>query len=322
MRRNSRTFGSLIARVAVGAVAALAVSCARATVPAKPQAIRLLLPSPAAPGTAYAALATELDRTVPGVHVTLQPEAGSVVVVSDVQSGEGEIGLAQADVVYLAYRRGTETHKYPHQNLRGLAVGGLNRLYVYVRRDSKIQSIAELRGKRVAIAPVGTAGELLTRMVLVAHGLQYNDVEMKVHQIRDMGRYFDSEQIDAMVIVGAVNPETITTPIDPSNLRLLPVSRDVVNRLRSEYPFVKPTVIRWRQLGDDVADDVQSIATDTLLICRKDLPEDLVYRLTKEIVRLGPVLNAFTVDADMAAATPIPLHPGAARFYRELQLLK
>jgi TRAP-type uncharacterized transport system substrate-binding protein len=93
----------------------------------------------------------------------LQPTSGGVVVVSAVDSGEGQLGLAQSDVVYLAYRRGIEKNQYPHKNLRAIAVLWVNTFYVLVRKDSRFRSIDDLKGQRVGVIRPGTSGEFSTR---------------------------------------------------------------------------------------------------------------------------------------------------------------
>ena len=99
------------------------------------------------------------------------------MVVSAVDEGKGDLGLAQSDVVYLAYRRGIEHNLYPHRNLRAIAVLWVNNIYVLVRRDSPFRSINDLKGRRVGVIVPGTSGEFSTRIVLSAHGMSYSDVE-------------------------------------------------------------------------------------------------------------------------------------------------
>jgi TRAP transporter TAXI family solute receptor len=265
-------------------------------------------------------LVAGLNRALPDASVALQPTSGSVVVTSAIQAGSGEVGLAQADVVYLAYRKETSANAY-HGNLRGVAVGALNRLCIFVRRESPIHTVSDLRGRRVAIAPDGTAGALLTRMVLDAYGIAYADLHPMIHQIGDMGRFFAEEQLDAMIMVGAFDPNTLIAPLNAADLRLLSIDREGTTRLRSQYPFIKPATVLALEVAGLPA-DVPTIGTDSLIICRRDLPEDLVYRLTKQLLTQADSQNVLSIDPDTAPATPIPLHPGAARYYRELQLLK
>jgi uncharacterized protein len=272
------------------------------------------MPTPTAPSQ-------NLQSFLNGLRVVVQPTPGSVYVVSQLQQGQGDLGLAQSDVVYLAFRRGTSEDHQPHMNLRGVAVGGLNRLVVYVRRSSGISSIHDLRARRIAIAPSGTAGELLTRIVLEAGGLTYGDIDMRVHQIRDMGAHFDGEQLDAMIMVGTFNPTEIIRPVPRESLRVIAVDDTIIERIRAEYPFIKPAQVMWH---DDRSNDrpIDTVGADSLLIARKDLPEAVVYKLTAAILQALPGNNVFAIDPDTAPATPIPLHPGAARYYRELQLLR
>lgn len=283
--------------------------------------LRLLIPAPGPLPTLWAAFADAINTSDARFRLVVEPAVGSVVVVSQLQRGEGDVGLAQADVVYQAFRQGTPEDQRPHQRLRGVAVGGLNRLLIYARRDAGLSRIVDLRGKRVGILPPGTAGEVLTRVVLEASGLTFQDFEKRVHSFREMGSFFDPEQLDAMIIVGNVDPNTIIAPVSPAALKLLPVDRDVLDKLRGEYPFIQPVEVLWRN-DDSGIQTVQSAGADSLVIARADVPEAAVYWLTASIHGALPSRNPFGVDADTAPATPIPLHPGAARFYRELQLLR
>ncbi len=86
-------------------------------------------------------LIQRFNSALPQTHIGLQATSGGVVVVSAVDSGQGQLGLAQSDVVYLAYRRGIERNLYPHKNLRAIAMLWVNTFYVVVRRDSPFRSI-------------------------------------------------------------------------------------------------------------------------------------------------------------------------------------
>jgi TRAP transporter TAXI family solute receptor len=297
-----------------------AANCTPASPAAAPVALRLVMPTPARSSQALLDFAKALETGDHSVRVAIKPSEGSVLVVSQLQQGKGDIGIAQSDVVYLAYRRGLKDHT-PYTNLRGVAVGGLNRLVIYVRRHSAINRLEDLRGKRVAISPPGTAGELLTRILLSAAGLTYDDFELQVHQIRDMPQRFVPDQLDAMIMVGSFDPNEITDPLPPDLLRVISIDAALVKTVRSEYPFVRPATINW----DDEHNrrhTFESVGADSLLITRKDVPEEVIYALTAATLRAVPRHNPFSIDPDLAPATPIPLHPGAARYYRELQLLR
>lgn len=296
-------------------------SCQHPSTTAPPFLLRFVRPTPSEPSLDQLKLMQSIEASGTDIRVAVQPSTGSVFVVSQLQQGKGDIGLAQADVVYLAFSRGVPDNPAPHNNLRGIAVGGINRLVVYGRRASAINGVSGLRGKRVAIAPAGTAGELLSRIVLEASGLTYNDIEVRVHQIRDMSRHFESEQLDAMIMVGALQPGGGTAPIPEDALRLISLDPAVIDRVRRDYPFIKPVEMTWHT-ETSTPQFAHSVGADSLLIARKDLPEAIVYRFTAAVMQAIPTNNTFAIDPDTAPATPIPLHPGAARYYRELQLLR
>ena len=143
--------------------------------------------------------------------------------MSAVDGGQGQLGLAQSDVVYLAYRRGIERNLYPHKNLRAIAVLWVNNLYVLVRRDSPFRSIKDLKGRRVGVIRPGTSGEFSTRIVLGAHGMSYADVQPIFEPTDKIVPKLGSGEIDA---VFSANPVMLTAARALSEtvpLRLLPI---------------------------------------------------------------------------------------------------
>jgi TRAP transporter TAXI family solute receptor len=271
-------------------------------------------------------LIQHINNAVPETHIRLQATSGGVVVVSAVDEGKGQLGLAQSDVVYLAYRRGIERHLYPHKNLRAIAVLWINNLYVLVRRDSPYQSISDLKGRKVGVIMPGTSGEFSTRIVLGAYGLSYADVEPifepTVQIVPKLGR----GEIDAAFSANPIMSPSARTVNETVPLRLLPISRSVINRLRGSYPFLKPVTVAADQFPGQ-GQPVETLGAEWLLVCRSDLSEDVVYQLTKAFFAELPALardhgEAALIDPEQAPATPIPLHAGAARYYREREVLK
>jgi uncharacterized protein len=271
-------------------------------------------------------LIKRFNSALPQTHIDLQTAAGGVVVVSAVDRGEGQLGLAQSDVVYLAYRRGIEQNKYPHKNLRAIAVLWVNNLYVLVRADSRFRSIKDLKGRRVGIILPGTSGEFSTRILLSAHGMSYDDVQPIFESTYSLVPKLGSGEIDAVFSANPVMLSAARNLSETVPLRLLPIGRTVINQLRGSYPFLKPVTIAANQLtGQDEA--TETLGSEWLLVCRSDLSEDLVYELTREFFAQLPAMarqhrEAALIDPEQAPATPIPLHPGAARYYREREILR
>lgn len=271
-------------------------------------------------------LIKRFNTALPRTHVNLQTTSGGVVVVSAVDGGKGELGLAQSDVVYLAYRHGIEHNLYPHKNLRAIAVLWVNTFYVLVRRDSPFHSITDLKGRRVGIIVPGTSGEFSTRIVFAAYGMSYADVQPTFQPTDQIVAKLGTGDLDA---VFSANPLMLAAARALSKrvpLRLLPIDSTVINRLRGSYPFLKPVTVGANQLPGQ-SRPIETLGSEWLLVCRSDLPEDLVYQLTREFFAQLPALardhgEAALIDPEQAPATPIPLHAGAARYYREREVLR
>ena len=271
-------------------------------------------------------LVKRFNTALPQTHIQLQSSSGGVAVVSSVDKGEGQLGLAQSDVTYLAYRRGIEKNLYPHKNLRAIAVLWINTFYVLVRGDSPFRSIRDLKGKHVGIIRPGTSGEFSTRIVLDAHGMTYADVTPIFEPTDTLMPMLAKGEIDAVFSANPLMLETISTLSKTVPLRLLPIGRTEANRLRTSYPFLRPVTVEAHKLAGQEK-PVETLGSEWLLVCRSDLSEELVYQLTREFFAQLPTMardhgEAALIDPEQAPATPIPLHAGAARYYREREILR
>jgi TRAP transporter TAXI family solute receptor len=307
----------------VAVLVSLSAACSSSVAAPQPQQLRLW--SGIAPAFTND-LIQRFNRALPQTHISLQPTSGGVVAVSAVDGGEGQLGLAQADVVYLAYRRGIERHQYPHKNLRAIAVLWVNTFHVLVRRDSPFRSIGDLKGQRVGVIPTGTSGEFSTRIVLGAHGLSYADMQPIFEPTDSLMPKLASGQIDAVLSANPLMLSVTRSLNQTVPLRLLPIGRTVTNQLRGSYPFLRPVTVAANELPGQ-SRPIETLGAEWLLVCRADLSEDLVYQLTRAFFDHLPELarkhgEAALIDPEQAPAAPIPLHPGAARYYRAREILR
>jgi len=260
-----------------------------------------------------------LRRVLPDADVETEHTTGSLVVLSTLQNGKGDFGFSLADVTYVAYRRGIEPDLYPHTNIRGVAVRWVNSLYALVARGSGIERFEDLKGKRVGIIPRGSAGELLAGILLEAHGLHYSDMKPQFLEIERLIDDLHAGHLDA-VILNATPLSGLPSQVARSGVRVLPLRREVATQLQGQYPFIKVVTVD-RQLAN-MADQI-TVGVDSVLVCRADLDEPTAYAVTKAFYGLlvDAARTQSGIDPDNASATPIPLHPGAARFYREHEIL-
>jgi len=277
-------------------------------------------------------LASYYTEALSKVTVSVEPTLGLQSNLGAVEHGQVDLAYTQADLAYLAYRGGTEEQQPPHHNLRGVAVLWVNTFQVVVRRGSPIRTMQDLNGRKIAIAGSGTAAEVFARLVLQGYDLVYTAQPTPIALESAAGELSPNvERADAAIRLSGMpvslptrNPFADAEPFE--GVRVVPVTGPAAMNLRANYPFIKPTIVR-QGTYEGQKHDVESIGIDTILICRRDLPDDLVYELTKALFDSVPSLSkrhafAGAIDPDEAPSTPIPLHPGAARYYREREILR
>ncbi len=317
----------LARRVVLSATVALVLSVARcARTPARDPETLLTIAT-GGQGGAFYPLAVELARLyssrIPGV-VTRLESGGSMQNVEAVQDGRAQIGFTQSDVAYAAYRLGSDTNRQPFLQLRGLALLWTNTLHLAVRQDGPVHSVADLRGRRVSVGTPGSGSEQLARIVLKSYELEYTDIHAQFLSFVQTTDQMRKGLTDAAFVVAGVPTEAIMDLSARPGLRLIPIPREHVTTMRAQYPFLQRLVVphgTYRGLDRDV----ETLGVSNVLACRQDLDEKLVYQLTKVLFEALPQLAhtqpvARLIDLEQAPATPIPLHPGAARYYREREL--
>jgi uncharacterized protein len=272
------------------------------------------------------ALAQIYNSKLPGVRAVAQGTVASVFNVEAIEQGKADVGFIQGDVVYFAYRRGTESDPRPHTQLRGMAVLFVNAVQIVVRRDSDIQRVTDFRGRRIGLGSPGSGTEEAARIIVESHGLNYADVRPGFLSFSEVADEIQAGTLDGGFIVANYPVSAIIDVNRSVGVRLVPIEQDVINLIRERYRFFRPIVIP-RGTYENQDGDVTTIAVDNLLVCRKDMPEQLVHDLTKTFFESLPELAqthiaAALIDPEQGPTTSIPLHPGAARYYRERELLQ
>jgi TRAP transporter TAXI family solute receptor len=266
-------------------------------------------------------LIDEYRRAWPNIDVRPETAADSIAAVDAIEHGRADIGLAYADAVFAAYWNPRERAKSP---LRGVALLEALPVYVLVRDGSGIRRAADLRGRRV----VKTGGSVtLTRMSLPDLVLQAIDVDpasIRTVPISEALPAFAAGTIDAILLSGWVGNAAAQYETIRRVARILPIEGPLVERLRREYPFLRAVTVP-RVLYPGQERPIATVGMDVLVVCARDLPEPVVYEATKQLFIAYPRLSGVEatlrfLNLDEAAATPIPLHPGAARYFREREL--
>jgi TRAP transporter TAXI family solute receptor len=144
--------------------------------------------------------------------------------------------------------------------------------------------------------------------------------------VREMADMMRDRQLDGGLTFTAVPQLPILEVTRTVAVRLIPIDRHHIELIQARYPFLKSITIPGGTYAGQT-EDVMTVGIDNLLVCREDLPQRLVRDLTQTFFETLPELAtvhraATGIDPDRGPATPIPLHRGAAQYYRERELAR
>ncbi len=269
------------------------------------------------------ALKSIWEKAVPGLEIQQQPGAG-VSNVRGIDAGKAQIGFANSasTVDGLAGRA-----PYPQKITKVCQVANLYPQYfqVVALADAKVHTYADLKGKTVAVQPKGNTAELLTADILKLNGMTYDSLA-KVN--------FQASYNDAVALMkdGHAQVFTLGTTAPASAVMDLASARDIVlvpvddktmAAMKSENPGYNRLIIKAGTYPKQTA-DVPVIGYSTHLIVDCGLPEETVYLMTKSLAANLPTLASVVkaingvTPKDMAVDIGVPLHKGAARYYKEI----
>lgn len=262
------------------------------------------------------------EKVLPGVTVSPVPGAG-IANVRGVDEGKAHIGFGNSSTS----NDGVEGRPpYPKKAANVCQMANIYPQYfqVVALADAKIGSYAELKGKSVVTQPRGNTAELLTAEVLKINGMNYQSLS----RINYQASYTDAVSLmkdgHAQVFtLGTTAPASSVMDLASArDISLIPVDDKTIDDLRKSNPgYAKLTIKAGTYPKQDK--DVPVIGYQTHLIVDCKLPEDMVYKMTKALAE--NVKDLSTVNKAIAELTPkimaadigVPLHPGAARFYKE-----
>ncbi|NOT24993.1 MAG: TAXI family TRAP transporter solute-binding subunit [Acidobacteria bacterium] len=316
------TSSRLLSAGSVSLAMLITSSCAAPTRPEPRETLTVLL-SPQVNDDVPPMLAQALRDAVPRLDVDVRAGISSVQSVKAVQDAEADVAIAGADSVYVAFVGQLDGQRAPFDKLRGIAVLQPRLFELLVRKDSPITRIEDLGGRKVAYTEPGTQGSPTFQLVLDSFGFRDGDVDLVELNVKDKLAQLINGDVDAAFFYGS-HPIDEVTAATRAGARLLPLTGSAIEHLRQNYPFLRPFDIPD---GTEANRNIRTVGLNVILICRSDLDESLVHEVTRSffaaLTSLSTLEESFRhINLEQASATPIPLHPGAARFYRERELAR
>jgi uncharacterized protein len=262
---------------------------------------------------------------VAGLVAVAEATPGSVENLRLINAGQLESGFAQADLAGWAYA-GVKAFAEggPLRRLRAIASLFPEAAHLVVRADGPIHSVADLKGKIVSLGIAGSGSAADAGVLLAAAGLSENDVTRKYLRPGPAAEALKDGTLDAFLLVGGYPVPAIRELAAAVPIRLVPIEGKIVDTLKKDFAFYYSTEIPGGDYpGVDSA--TPSLGFSALWVVNADIDPDLVYAITQALwhpatARLlaarDPVGNRIRLDRALDGLS-VPLHPGAARFYRE-----
>ena len=268
------------------------------------------------------ALARGLSDHFPA-RIQVEKAKTSETYLKDIGTGQIDFAMVQTDVAYLAYTKGAGGSGGPQRNLRGVAVLYTSPVRLLATQASGIRNIADLRGKRVFVGTGHNPSEFTVRMALEGVGLSLADIRPQWLPNDAIVPELREGKLDAVFARGNDPAPAVKEMMKVPGVLFIPIPDGQIEKIYERDPFIHSTSIPAGMYGRHP--EIETAGVDMLLTCHDDLPEDLVYWVTRILFESLPALagslnSIRQIDVEHIQASPIPLHPGAARFYREREL--
>lgn len=272
------------------------------------------------------AIADAVQKAIPGTTMAVTP-GGGVANVEGVQFGKADLGFSNSssgvDGVY-----GRAPFKAKMTKMRQLANLYPQYFQIVVLDNSGITSVDDLKGKSISPGPKGHTGEFAARQVLQIHGLTYDNMT-KVHHVgyNDAVSLMKDGHVDGWLFCTTVPASAVIDLASTRKIRLLSLPPDKIAAMQNlNGGYIKRVIKKGSYQGVDY--DVQGFGFFTHLIVNEDVPDDLVYKITKVMVENLPkfatvvkAMEGLTAE-DLATDIGIPFHSGAMKYYKEIGAIK
>lgn len=261
-----------------------------------------------------------------GMIAIAQSSGGSVANIRALTSDEIEAGLVQADVAFWALQG-----QGPFAGEKGRAVMAIASLYserlqILVRRDAKIGSISDFKGKSVSLDEAGSGTLAVMRIVLEAHGLTENDFKPIYLKPEFTTERLAQGKLHGISLVAGTPAQAIAELAD-QKYALVAIDPEMAAKISQRHPYLVPGTIPAGTYSG--ISETTTLQVHALFLVREDMETDLAYHLTAAIwnEQTQSLLHnahlqgrSITLESALHGLT-VPLHPGAIRFYEEQRML-
>jgi TRAP transporter TAXI family solute receptor len=272
------------------------------------------------------ALGKIYGEKIANVKTQVQATKASVENLILLEQGRGEIAFTIGDSLKAGWDGDEESgFKTKLRKLRAIAAIYPNYIQIVAARDSGIKSVAELKGKSLSVGAPKSGTELNTRAILKAAGMSYADIgKVEYLPFAESVDLMKNRQLTATLQSAGLGVASLRDLSNAMEVTVLSVPKSIVDKMGP--PFMSAKIPANTYKGQDR--DIETASVPNFLVTHADVSDELVYRMTQLVFESLPELaNAHAAGKEIKLETalsgvPIPLHPGAERYYKEKGLKK
>jgi TRAP transporter TAXI family solute receptor len=273
------------------------------------------------------ALSQVYGKSLPNAKVSVQATKASAENLNLLQAGRGELAFTLGDSLSDAWKGDAEAgFKAPLKKLRGVAGIYPNYIQIVASADSGIKTLADLKGKRISVGAPKSGTELNARAIFKAAGMTYSDfAKVEYLPFGESVELMKNRQLDATLQSAGLGVSSLRDLATAIKMVIVPIPQDVV--LKVGDPAYQSGVVPANTYEGQTA-NVPTAYVQNFLVTHEGVPTDTVYTMTKSMFENLDQLHAAHAAAKSirkeaaTAGMPVPLHPGAEKYYREIGVIK
>ena len=267
------------------------------------------------------AIASRLSIADSTRQFTAEVSGGSVENINRLSSGQMDLAMTIGMTAYQAWRGEGDYASAPVPGLRAIAPLYANLTHILVPANSSAQSVGDFAGFRVSVGAAGSGTEVLSRHILAAYGLTYDDIEPRYLSFGESSSAMQDGSIDAAIISVGYPAAAVLEASTVGDIRLLPTEPEVMEAMLAEHPYYSAGMIPTGSYRG-VTEAIPSLAVMNWIVAMESLEEDVVTLvlnvLQDDRASLEQVHDmAKQIDLRLLARPPVPLHPAAERWFAE-----
>lgn len=267
------------------------------------------------------------NNKIEGINATAQSTGASVANINLLKDGKVEVVIVQNDVAWYASRGEVMFDGDKYEEIRGLATMYAEPLQI-VTTDSSIKTVADLKGKKIAVGAIGSGVEANARQIIAAAGMDFEkDIDAKFLSFSEASSGLKDKQVDAAFLTAGIPTAAIQDLSAQHEVTVVAIEGEVADQLLNDYKFFTKYVIPANTYKGQT-EDVNTLTVKSMLAVSSELDENLAYELTKQIYENHDrVVAAHNVGKFIVAETAndgmsVELHPGAAKYFKEAGVIE